>query len=166
MPFNPKQREIVRRALRYLMEEVVRDPQQHIAKPHEIEEILMQEEILPLNPSIKITHLLESGGTNIDVGDTMQDILDKGGSLIDNCMEPPVVLFQLATWPRTWWAGTVEFVVDVANNDVVRERLQEAIQECIDDESPTDLATWQRLLDDLPPPLKKEGTDAPDTAAT
>jgi hypothetical protein len=59
---------------------------------------------------------------------TVQTLLDSAGELLDRCMEPPLVLLQVAGDDR-WWAATIECVISPANRDTVRERLEEIGQE-------------------------------------
>lgn len=53
---------------------------------------------------------------------TVQDLLNAGGSLIDGCMDPPIVLFQVEGDTR-YWVATIEMVIAEANPEFVKDSL-------------------------------------------
>ncbi len=91
----------------------------------------LKKELLTAEPPSTATIKRVLGDPDLDgvkEGKTVEEVLARLGRLIDHCMEPPCLFFQLAGDER-WWVATVEGCISEANPEAVHERLQEQKEE-------------------------------------
>jgi len=88
---------------------------------------------------VKLTYILHEDGDAFGarVGQTLEELLDSAGSFIDNCMEPPVIVFQ-TDHDEGWHVASIECVIAPANPAFVREFIETRVEE-IEDQYGEDL---------------------------
>ncbi len=98
-----------------------------------------------------VSYVLRDDELEFEQGDTLKDVLVAGSRLIDDCMEPPVSVFQLAD-DRRWFVASIECHVDEANPAMVREMIDERIEflEDSEDVDTEELAYLRAELAKLP----------------
>jgi hypothetical protein len=91
-------------------------------------QVLIQKLIKEDRPpdQVKLSFVLRDDNLPIQKGSTLQDVLDAGGELIDESMEPPVVPFMVEEDDH-WFAGSVEMAVHEANPALVCDEFKIAL---------------------------------------